>query len=81
MQRFRIHKVHYFLGHETVTIEIEMVDGPFVGKRHDLFTTQEKLAEAAGSENWGDGAVRAVTAALLEPMGGTLEDPTPENGQ
>jgi hypothetical protein len=74
--QFILHQVNYRPGATSVTLVVEATDGPFRGKLHDLYTTQEKLAAripkevlAAVGDRWGDDEVKAEARALLGDTG------------
>lgn len=74
MTNFKIHKVYYTPGQDTVTIAVQADSGPFAGNVVDLFTTQQRLHDLCPADRatWSDAECIAEAAAQLEKGGATL---------
>ncbi len=70
---FTLLKVTYLMGHESVTITVQVSGGPFAGHLRDLHTTQTALQGLSQpGVPWADAEVMSVASGLLQSIGGVL---------
>lgn len=74
MSTFKIEKVYFTPGSDTVTIAVRAESGPFRGNILDLYTTQQVLSKRCPEDRstWSDAECIAEATAQLEATGATL---------